>query len=468
MPPGSPFAPTDRRADPSVHDPRHEWLDVVIDKATVGQQLLELAGRGVDVVINLCDGAWDEARPGVEVVQGLERLGLAYTGADPRFYDPSRLAMKMACHAAGVAFPAFAVATSPADAPRIAGQLRMPLLVKHPQGYGGIGLTADSRVHDTAGLAREIERTVAAYGAALVEEFIDGMEATVLVAEPAEPGDEPCTYPAMRFVFAIPGDFRRFDLKWASEDEVYELVADPALDDRLRDVAARTFAALGGSGFARCDLRVADDGTIYLLEINPNCGVFVPGDFCCADYILARSPGGHRAFLEHLLRCALRRRDRRARSWEIRHDRTLGFGLAATRTIRAGETVVVHEEQPQTIVSRQWVERTWRGVRRQWFDAYAWPISAEIFGMWSDNPEDWRPINHSCDPNVWMTGLDVVARRDISAGEWLTIDYATFCGPNMAPFTCACGARDCRGTIDGDDMRRPELQARYRGHMLAR
>ena len=36
---------------------------------------------GFDVFINLCDGAWDEDRAGIEVAQTLERLGLVFTGA---------------------------------------------------------------------------------------------------------------------------------------------------------------------------------------------------------------------------------------------------------------------------------------------------------------------------------------------------------------------------------------------------
>ena len=49
---------------------------------------------------------------------------------------------------------------------------------------------------------------------------------------------------------------------------------DPVLDARLRDVSARFFVALNGASFGRCDLRVDRDGTPYMLEINPNCGVY--------------------------------------------------------------------------------------------------------------------------------------------------------------------------------------------------
>ena len=55
--------------------------------------------------LNLCDGAWDEARPGIEVVSALERLELAFTGAGTSFYEPSREVMKLVCHYLDIPYP---------------------------------------------------------------------------------------------------------------------------------------------------------------------------------------------------------------------------------------------------------------------------------------------------------------------------------------------------------------------------
>jgi D-alanine-D-alanine ligase len=99
------------------------------------------------------------------------------------------------------------------------------------------------------------------------------------------------------------------------------------------------------------------------------------------------------------------------------------------------------------------------------FDRYAWPLAGDLHVTWSKDPDDWRPINHSCDPNTWLEGLDLVARRDIAAGEELTVDYATFCGPSMAPFECSCGAPVCRRVILGSDHLLPRIHERYGGHV---
>ena len=76
-------------------------------------------------------------------------------------------------------------------------------------------------------------------------------------------------------------------------------------------------------------------------------------------------------------------------------------------------------------------------------------------------------INHSCDPNVWMQDeVTSVARRDIRAGEELTMDYAMIREDDsrVARFDCRCASALCRGKVTGRDWRRPELQARYAGH----
>ena len=74
-------------------------------------------------------------------------------------------------------------------------------------------------------------------------------------------------------------------------------------------------------------------------------------------------------------------------------------------------------------------------------------------------------FNHSCDPNCWLDGLDMVARRDITAGEELCLDYATFCGPAMKPFDCLCTSPLCRDVVRGTDYLLPEIRERYGEHV---
>lgn len=73
--------------------------------------------------------------------------------------------------------------------------------------------------------------------------------------------------------------------------------------------------------------------------------------------------------------------------------------------------------------------------------------------------------NHSCDPNLWWSEPWVLeARRDIVADEELTTDYATSTQSPLFVMACSCGSGLCRGTVTGDDWRRPELRQRYGSH----
>ncbi|WP_189335384.1 SET domain-containing protein [Actinoplanes ianthinogenes] len=73
--------------------------------------------------------------------------------------------------------------------------------------------------------------------------------------------------------------------------------------------------------------------------------------------------------------------------------------------------------------------------------------------------------NHSCDPNLWHAdAVTVVARRAVTAGEELTIDYATHTGAETWAMPCRCGSPACRGTVTGRDWRLPGLRLAYGTH----
>lgn len=63
-------------------------------------------------------------------------------------------------------------------------------------------------------------------------------------------------------------------------------------------------------------------------------------------------------------------------------------------------------------------------------------------------------INHACAPNLGYDDAgNVVALREISAGEELRIDYGCFIVNYDEPFRCGCGHESCRANISRDDWR---------------
>jgi D-alanine-D-alanine ligase-like ATP-grasp enzyme len=310
-----PFPPNDWPCDPRPFYPEAQWEVECLRRPTSVAQVVRRIAEGFDLFFNLCDGAADQDTPGIEVVKALEAHGVAFTGATSEFYEPSREAMKHACGAAGIATPDYVLARSEADVERAADTLRFPLFVKHYSSYSSVDLSRRSRVSSAAGLRQQARKIMRRHGAALIEEFIEGTECTVLVAENPDDPKQPKTYTPIQYRFPEGETFKHSAMKWVDYGKMSAFpVDDPGLDARLRDVCARFFVELRGASFGRCDLRVDRSGTPYMLEINPNCGVYyLPKDAGSADLCLANDPDGHVGFTRQLIGAALHRHGQRAR-----------------------------------------------------------------------------------------------------------------------------------------------------------
>lgn len=444
----------------------HSYKSVRILKATSASQVIQLAKEDFDVFINLCDGAWDEDRPGIDVVQALEKLNLPFTGARSHFYEPSKDVMKMVAIYHGIKTPVYRVCKTAQDALSAAAELKFPVIVKHRSGYSSIGMTRSSKCEGKEQLLLEVQKMVDQFGAALVEEFIAGREFTALVSECPEGPDPVVAYQPVECVFPEGEEFKHFDVKWVAHHGIeWRPVVEEQLDGALRSMAVTMFKALRGTGYGRIDVRGDASGELFFLEMNPNCGVFYPPEEPgSADQILAMDPSAHHGiFLDRVIRAAIQDHRRRQPSFEVR-QKGEGFGLFATRNITQAEVVEHLEEKPVPLVTRAHVAANWDKQKHRWFQQYAYPVGRNVWAMWSEDPQDWKPLNHSCDPNVWLDGLNVAARRDVADGEELTIDYATFCIDSEA-FDCQCGTTDCRGRVTGKDFLAPWIEEEYKLHL---
>jgi D-alanine-D-alanine ligase len=304
-----PFPADDWPCDPRPFLPDSDWDVAVLEKATSVERVTELVEKGYDLFFNLCDGAADQDIPGIEVVQTLEALDVPFTGATSVFYEPSREEMKRACRAQGIATPAHVLAHGESDVERAAETLRFPLFVKHYSSYASVDLSRISRVRTPAGLRRQARKIMSRHGAALIEEYIEGIECTVLVSENPEDPRRPTTYQPLQYRFPPGESFKHAKIKWVDYDDLAATpVTDSALETRLRDESARFFLELQGASFGRCDIRVDGDGRPHMLEINPNCGVYYPPTAPgSADLCLAHDPAGHEGFTRRIVEAAFRR-----------------------------------------------------------------------------------------------------------------------------------------------------------------
>jgi hypothetical protein len=417
-----------------------------LHKTTIYRQLRDAARNGYDIFVNLCEGypEWDV--PSIDVIWSLDLLKLPYTGPGARLFDPPKELMKYVAHTRGVRYPAFVLN----DADAAIGKLSFPMFVKPGHAGDSLGIdeaslcrTADEVRAKAAAIERE-------YGVALIEEFVDGREFTVLVAANPQNRFEPLTFRPLEFVFT-PEDapFKTYKLKVQLHRPDQNVAAEEGeLADRLRAAAAAIFTGFEGEGYARLDFRVDAAGVIWFLDINFVCSIFYPAGYeGSADYILQNDPIGAAGFLRHIIAEGIGR-------WRCRRDGhqrvstgLAGFGIAATRDFKGGEVVFRGEERPFRLASLEHVLAHWPPQQVEVFRQYATPVGNGVFMLWSGDPMEWAPQNHSCDPNTKLRGLDLVAARDIRRGEELTIDYASFENPEAAMFECSCGTTKCRGLI---------------------
>jgi D-alanine-D-alanine ligase-like ATP-grasp enzyme len=301
--------PPDPPYDPGPHLEGRKWRHHVIQKSKVEDQIRTLMDDGVDVFVNLCDGTPDEPVSAMQLIKALEKLGAAFTGADSHCFDPTRQEMKRVAARVGVPTPASTFVKSMADVERAGRTLRFPMLVKPPHGYASCGIFKESRVTNLEELKKRAAITMKSEGRALIEEFIEGREFTCLVAENPEDPGHPHAFKPVEFIFPEGESFKHYNMKWVDYDKMNVVaVDDPDYDKRLRDYTIRIFQEFGIRGYARADYRLGKDGEFYMLEINPNCGIFYPpSDPGSADFSLMNDPMGHQGFMDLIIRGGLKR-----------------------------------------------------------------------------------------------------------------------------------------------------------------
>ena len=187
--------------DPSYYLQGYEWELHDLHRPHVMEELTALAQRGFDIYLNMCDGAADEDRPGLDVVLALEALNLPFTGAASHYYEPTREQMKSVCRMHGVRAPQGAAIKNTKNLKSKVKRMHFPMIVKHPNSYGSVGLLKESRVTCYEELQTQVGRMLDLFGGTLVEEFIEGGEFSVLVSEKAADTGNPVIYVPVEVIF---------------------------------------------------------------------------------------------------------------------------------------------------------------------------------------------------------------------------------------------------------------------------
>lgn len=185
------------------------------------------------------------------------------------------------------------------DFSQLSVHLGLPLFVKPTRSGSSVGV---SKVFTEDEFRTALDVALAEDSTVLIERGIAGRELEVAVL-----GNPPHHKASVVGEIMLADDFYSYEAKYSSESlsqGVMPAEIDSATSDRIRDMARRTYAALGCSGLARVDFFLADDGTVYMNEVNT-----IPGFTNISMYPkLWRHEGvSYSALIEQLIGFALKK-----------------------------------------------------------------------------------------------------------------------------------------------------------------
>lgn len=440
----------DPKRDLSVIMPEATIDHIFLNKLSTYQQLKQLKENNYDIYINLCEGYLEWKVPSIDVITSLDLLELPYTGPSANLYDPTKAIMKYLAFCESVKTPAHIVIESYDEIDALPGNLQFPLFVKPAKAGDSLGVDDASKANNLEDLKKKVQSILDEFGSALVEEYIDGREFTVLVCGNAD-GRTCTSFKPIEYIFPEGFEFKTYALKTSELHPNANIgVEDKILAAQLQSIAEQVFLSFNGVGYARMDFRMNHKGEIFFLEINFTCSVFyAEGYEGSADYILMHDGVGKRGFLERIIVEGMARHQRKQKLFSIKGNSISGYGIYAKYDLPQHTLLFKGEERAQRIVTKKYVDDHWDEREKLNFRRYAYPISKDTYILWDLQPEEWSPQNHSCDANCEYQGLNVVTNRSIKKGEELTLDYAQFLDHTMEPFNCQCGSAKCRGLIQG-------------------
>lgn len=239
-----------------------------------------LSETHIDFAFNIAEGRSGRGRE-AEVPALLNLMGIPFTGSDETALCTAldKALCKRLLSTYRIRTPKYQVVSKERDLHP--GKLTFPVIVK-PNAEGSSKGIPDACIASSEEELRTlVARELKLYGGSvLVEEYIAGREFTVgLLGN----GETLCVFPPMEIVFRknTSGAYRiySFGVKQDYMNFVdYECPAklDPAVEQKMVNMARRAYEALGCHDFGRVDFRLAEDGTLYFIEINPLPGL-APG-----------------------------------------------------------------------------------------------------------------------------------------------------------------------------------------------
>lgn len=238
-------------------------------------------GNLADMVFNIAEGRDSQFRES-EIPALLDILGIPHTGSGALSLAIAldKAMTKKIFLSEGIATPKFQIFESGNE--ELNPQLSFPLIVKPNREGSSKGIGVFSVADNQKRLSEAIREVIKVYNQeALVEEFIDGKELTVGIMQNGK-----CTVlPILEIDFSTCIKSGEYFYSWRMKEYQGnpELGLTPTFycparleketEIKIKDLAIKAHKSIGCRDISRVDVRLSNDNTPYVLEINPLPGL---------------------------------------------------------------------------------------------------------------------------------------------------------------------------------------------------
>lgn len=235
-----------------------------------------------DIVFNLLEEFAGNPAFDYYVVSYLEMMKIPYTGCNPRglLLARDKALSKKLLSFHHISVPNFIVFPT-GKALRKNARRHFPMIVKSLMEEGSVGIAQASYVENDEQLKERVallhEKTG---GDAIAEQFIDGRELYVSIL-----GNTRLTVlPTRELTFSNTDNgiqrMATYKVKWDHNyrdrwgiDYQFARILPNGVEERIIKICKRAYKILDLNGYARFDLRMSQEGKVYLIEANPNPGI---------------------------------------------------------------------------------------------------------------------------------------------------------------------------------------------------
>ncbi|MBN2157252.1 MAG: hypothetical protein JW776_14500 [Candidatus Lokiarchaeota archaeon] len=234
-----------------------------------------------DLVFNIVEGIQGADRE-AQAPAIYEYLGLRYTGSRPMGHALAldKVMAKRVMEHYGVRTAPFCVFDEPITSFN-QSHMKFPMIIKPSCEGSSVGIDNNAKVDDIKALIFRVNYVIETYKQpALVEQFIEGREFNQAIIG----NKNPILFPIVEIDYSyLPkgvNKFSSYEVKTSLDDPESTICPANITEEEAQRIGQATlgaYRALGILDYARMDLRMDNEGNIYILEVNSIPGI-APGE----------------------------------------------------------------------------------------------------------------------------------------------------------------------------------------------